>query len=498
MMEMRGIAPPLSLFTFGLKQKKLIFPIPMIHLHKPVDESIARKFTRLYIIALTAVAFLSVLGQFSIQQTLNKQKSDSWIINFAGRQRFKSQQIVKDILLLTSESFVVNKQMRLKDLKELVGYWEKYHNQIRNGNIVDLGIKMENSDTIKHLFKTINPHFTAIIHNARKIILHLETEEAPNEVLLKDWAQQILAHEGMFLETMDKIVFQYDREAKEKVNTLRKIELILLAITLGVLALEGFFVFRPAVLSLRDSIRKLIEAEKQAFKMNEELAKQKMREQTLRTASLIEGQEEERKRLSRELHDGLGQMLTALKFGIENMGNYATYTEKGQEALEELKKMVGQTIQETRTISFNLMPSVLNDFGISSALKILVSQTASNTGLDITFKSSLNGERFARNIEIGIYRIAQEGLNNALKYSKSESITIELSSQKKFIYLTIKDKGKGFNYVENNERNFVAKGPENGIINMRERAQLLNGEIKITSGIGKGTQIKIKIPTANG
>jgi signal transduction histidine kinase len=89
-------------------------------------------------------------------------------------------------------------------------------------------------------------------------------------------------------------------------------------------------------------------------------------------------------------------------------------------------------------------------------------------------------------------------LNNALKYSKSESITIELSSQKKFIYLTIKDKGKGFNYVENNERNFVAKGPENGIINMRERAQLLNGEIKITSGIGKGTQIKIKIPTANG
>jgi signal transduction histidine kinase len=185
----------------------------------------------------------------------------------------------------------------------------------------------------------------------------------------------------MFLETMDKIVFQYDREAKEKVNTLRKIELILLAITLGVLALEGFFVFRPAVLSLRDSIRKLIEAEKQAFKMNEELAKQKMREQTLRTASLIEGQEEERKRLSRELHDGLGQMLTALKFGIENMGNYATYTEKGQEALEELKKMVGQTIQETRTISFNLMPSVLNDFGISSALKILVSQIPASISL---------------------------------------------------------------------------------------------------------------------
>jgi signal transduction histidine kinase len=468
----------------------------MIHQNNSVDESITRKFTRLYIIALTAVAFLSILGQFSIQQTLDKQKSDSWIINFAGRQRFKSQQIVKDILLLTSESFVVDKKLTLKDLKELVGYWEKYHNQIRNGNIVDLGVKMENSDSVKRLFSKINPHFTAILTNAKKIIGQLESENKPNNVLLKDWAQQVLAHEGMFLETMDKIVFQYDREAKEKVDTLRKIELILLAITLGVLALEGYFVFRPAVLSLRDSIRKLIEAEKETLRMNQELAKQKLREQTLRTGSLIEGQEEERKRLSRELHDGLGQMLTALKFGIENMGNYGTYTPKGEEALEELKKMVGQTIQETRTISFNLMPAVLNDFGISSALKLLVSQTASSTGLDITFKSSVNGERFAKNIEIGIYRIAQEGLNNALKYSKSDSISVELSSQKKFIHLTIKDKGKGFDYVEGSEKNFSAKGPENGIINMRERAQLLNGEIKITSGIGKGTQIKIKIPLA--
>jgi two-component system, NarL family, sensor histidine kinase DegS len=457
------------------------------------DGKIAKKFTRLYILALIAVAFLSVLGQVAIQWTLNKQMSDSWIINYAGRQRFKSQQIVKEVLLLTSPSTVVDKQARLHDLKELVKYWEKYHYEIRNGNLKDLGITVSNSDSVQNLFQTIDPYFLAILKNSQKVIDLIESGQPLNYFEIQTSAQKILASESMFLENMDKIVFQYDREAKEKVNTLRQIELILFTITIIVLVLEGLFVFRPAVRSLNESIEQLILAEKRAVKMNEELARQKLREQKLRAASLIEGQEEERKRLSRELHDGLGQMLTALKFGIENIEHHTQLSDKGKKALEDLNTMVGQTIQETRTISFNLMPSVLNDFGIASALKLLVSQTASNTGINISFKSSLNGQRFHKNIEIGLYRIAQEGINNALKYAKGDTILVDLDTQKKFIYLTIADNGKGFSYNPKRE-SFKPNSPENGISNMRERCHLLNGEIKINSKLGKGTEIKIKVP----
>jgi signal transduction histidine kinase len=464
----------------------------MTHSKKSLDESIAKKFTRLYILALTAVAFLSISGQVSIQWTLNKQMSDSWIINYAGRQRFKSQQIVKEILLLTSSSVITDKAARLNDLKDLVRYWEKYHYEIRNGNLKDLGVTVENSDSVQLLFKKIDPYFQAILKNSKKIIELFESGNQ-SDLELQLCAQKILANESLFLSNMDSIVFQYDREAKEKVSTLRQIEIILITITIIVLILEGFFVFRPAVQSLNDSIEQLILAEKKAVKMNEELAKQKLREQKLRAASLIEGQEEERKRLSRELHDGLGQMLTALKFGIENIEHYTKLPEKGTSALEDLKTMVGQTIQETRTISFNLMPSVLNDFGIASALKLLVSQTASNTGINITFKTGLNGERFPKNVEIGLYRITQEGINNAMKYANGDSIHVELTSHKKFIQLTIEDNGKGFTYNPNKEK-FKANSPENGISNMRERCDLLNGEFKISSKLGKGTEIKIRIP----
>jgi signal transduction histidine kinase len=217
---------------------------------------------------------------------------------------------------------------------------------------------------------------------------------------------------------------------------------------------------------------------------------QQLSEQKVRAAYLIEGQEEERKRLARELHDGLGQMLTALKLGIEKMGAHGTFTEKGQKQLEELKTLIGQTIGETRVISFNLMPAVLSDFGIASALKLLTSQTSNNTGSNITFHTNFNGARLPKNIEIGLYRIAQEGIHNALKYAQANRIAVELVTKKKYIHLTIADNGKGFVYGEEE-----AKGVAHlGINNMQERSHMINGSMKIQSEPGKGTRIHIKLP----
>jgi signal transduction histidine kinase len=183
-------------------------------------------------------------------------------------------------------------------------------------------------------------------------------------------------------------------------------------------------------------------------------------------------------------------MLTALKLGIENMGAHGTFSEKGQKMLAELKTLIGQTIQETRVISFNLMPAVLSDFGIASALKLLTSQTSNNTGFNITFNTNFNGARLPKNIEIGMYRIAQEGIHNALKYAQADRIAVELVTKKKYIHLIIADNGKGFLYGQEEENGIAHLG----INNMQERSHMINGSMKIDSRPGKGTRIQIKVP----
>ncbi len=471
--------------------------------------NIWRKFTRLYILALSAVAFLSVLGQVLIQLTLHNQLNDSRMINYAGRQRFLSQQIVKNILLLTGKETTPADQLYLNELRQGLGIWEKHHRALQHDKAEVLGFSVSNTDSTRQLFAQLEPHFLALRDRARDVIVR--SQDGKNANILPGDTREMLAHERVFLELMDQIVFQYDHAAEARVNRLRQIELLLLGVTLLVLGVEGLLIFRPAVNKLRETIAQLLTAETQATHMNEELmvlnqslkeAKeellatanqkhlQQMSEQKVRAAYLIEGQEEERKRLARELHDGLGQMLTALKLGIENMGAHGTFSEKGQKMLAELKTLIGQTIQETRVISFNLMPAVLSDFGIASALKLLTSQTSNNTGFNITFNTNFNGARLPKNIEIGMYRIAQEGIHNALKYAQADRIAVELVTKKKYIHLIIADNGKGFLYGQEEENGIAHLG----INNMQERSHMINGSMKIDSRPGKGTRIQIKVP----
>jgi signal transduction histidine kinase len=466
---------------------------------------LSRKFTRLYILALSAVAFLSVLGQGLIQLTLHRQLDNSGMINYAGRQRFLSQQIIKNILLLTDGTATSGDSVYRRELRQGLAVWEKHHQVLRRDYAVEPRFFAFSGGDTQRLFGQLEPHFQAIRQRAAQVIWQRETEAGTAQL---DQAA-LLAHERNFLALMDRIVFAYDHAARARVHRLRWIEAGLLGFTLLVLVAEGLLVFRPAVDKLRDTIGQLLTAETKATQANEELlvlnqslqeAKealltaanqkhlQEMSEQKVRAAYLIEGQEEERKRLARELHDGLGQMLTALKLGIEKMGAHGTFSEKGQKLLEELKTLIGQTIGEARVISFNLMPAVLSDFGIAPALKLLTSQTSNNTGLNITFQTNFDGARLPKNIEIGLYRIAQEGIHNALKYAQADRIAVELVTKKKYIHLTIADNGKGFVYGEEKSVAHL------GLNNMQERSHMLNGSMKIHSEPGKGTRIHIKLP----
>jgi len=208
-------------------------------------------------------------------------------------------------------------------------------------------------------------------------------------------------------------------------------------------------------------------------------------EKTKRMSSLIDGQEMERQRLSRDLHDSLGQSLLTVKIKLEQAKN--ANVEKNQQIIHETQELLRDTIQEIRNISNDLMPPVLEAFGMEQGLKNLCKDTAKNTDISIKYISENIPDSLDKRVQIYVYRIAQEAINNITKHSAATEASLKISCNQNLISLIISDNGKGFD-IEKNDTN------GNGIMNIKERVELLKGECKFYSSLGKGTQINIKIP----
>ena len=177
------------------------------------------------------------------------------------------------------------------------------------------------------------------------------------------------------------------------------------------------------------------------------------------------------------------------KFNMEAMDAHKEPTKLTKD-IRDVKDLVGQTIKEVRSISFNLMPSVLDDYGISSALKLLSEQLSLNLNTKVIFETEAISERFDNKIEIGLYRIAQEAINNALKYSLATEIRVGLISDKKEIELYIIDNGIGFDLSEKLNK-IDEEASSHGLKNMQQRAKLINGNTKFISHKNKGTKVYV-------
>ena len=231
--------------------------------------------------------------------------------------------------------------------------------------------------------------------------------------------------------------------------------------------------------------------QKDLVKATEEKYELLRKEDNVRSAALMEGQEEERKRLARELHDGIGQMLTGLKLDSEKLKSLPFINEKQKNSFIEHQKLIDETIEATRTVSFNLMPSVLTDFGLPSAMRLLTERTANAAGIQATFNDLTENVVLPNNIENNLYRITQEALNNIVKHAKAKKIEVNLSNDKnRNIILFITDNGKGFDSKKAKKNKITG----NGLGNMQTRVRLLDGTFKIESEINKGTSIFVKIP----
>jgi len=207
-------------------------------------------------------------------------------------------------------------------------------------------------------------------------------------------------------------------------------------------------------------------------------------EKKKRLRSIIDGQEKERQRLSRDLHDGLGQSLIAIKLQLENYCETASSGDN--EKMEKIKSYFEQTIEDIRRMSNDLAPSVLEEFGLNTAIKNLCLSLSRSVQISIKFISKGTSIPMPDKTKIYIYRICQEALTNAVKHAQASMIEVNLAFEKQLIKLEIKDNGCGFD-LENS-----AHAGGNGLNNLFERAQIINGFIQIITSPGHGARVRFE------
>ncbi len=228
-----------------------------------------------------------------------------------------------------------------------------------------------------------------------------------------------------------------------------------------------------------------------ARKQSEQALAQSEKQLRLLSAQLLTTQENERKRVARELHDGIGQLLTAIKFRLENVQRNAepnkmtTY----ECPLAPIIKVIQDAIEEVRRISMALRPSILDDLGIVATINWFCREfSATYSGVRIEKKIDLDENLSPKSLKTVIFRVLQEALNNIAKHSGANFVRVELANDTEQIYLVVADNGIGFlNDSSQNSNNGLRTF---GMASMRERVESLGGILDVESGIGKGASIR--------
>jgi signal transduction histidine kinase len=208
---------------------------------------------------------------------------------------------------------------------------------------------------------------------------------------------------------------------------------------------------------------------------------------------VLEAQEQERRRVALELHDELGQLLTAIKINLQ-LGE--RYKEKAPPDLyTENLRIVEEALQQVRRLATGLRPSMLDDLGLAPALKWVAEQCASRSGFEVTFHHERAQVRLAAEIETACFRIVQEALTNISRHAQAKRVCITLRRHGTDLVLEVKDDGLGFDLAAMQQR--AIAGDSLGVLGMHERAALLGGQLDIDSAAGEGCTVQLRCPWRN-
>lgn len=349
---------------------------------KSLEQTTFRKLSRLYIMALGAIALSIIVSQILVQSHLRAQLGDSHIVNVAGRQRMLSQKLVKEVLILTKPDHSAS-SITKQNLQQTLQLWQDSHDELLAGTTNKHS--HENSAAIKQMFAEISPYYENIVESIRGVLANGQ-DQVPAE-RAQSLINQLLANEAPFLEQMDQIVAQYDLEATTKINQLRRIELILLFIALAILIAELFFLFRPAAVRMQNTIGSLVKAEEDAKDMAREVEE-----------------------LYRTKEQSLNE-LRALNFAVDQAALFASATTDGKVVYlsKKFRELLGIQEQETKGALADLMSA---DEGEQEYIQTLFKSTTSAIWNGEIQLSTHKGDRLW--LEMSIVPVNRSGVKQDL------------------------------------------------------------------------------------
>ncbi|GAW99469.1 sensor histidine kinase [Secundilactobacillus mixtipabuli] len=203
--------------------------------------------------------------------------------------------------------------------------------------------------------------------------------------------------------------------------------------------------------------------------------------------------EEERKKISADLHDSIAQGVYSAIMGVRRLQEEHLDEASTQALARIIERQLTDTLTEVKGMALDIRPSVLDNFGLLPALRVLAQRTEENSGIDVDVVGKANTDQLSTNVQSVLYRIAQESIHNALKHAQATEISILLVAHDHFINLEVIDNGVGFDVPKHRQFN----GRSLGLMNMNERVKALNGSFEIISAPGNGTTVTAKFPVTS-
>lgn len=273
-----------------------------------------------------------------------------------------------------------------------------------------------------------------------------------------------------------------ENHIQELLSQKRKIYIALLLLAIAALVLIGWLLNRA---NLRK--QKLLQTEK--LLQQERITALEQEKQLMASQAMLQGQEEERSRLARDLHDGLGGILSGAKYSLNDMKENAIIQAENVAALEKTMIMIDQSITELRRIAHNLMPESLSNQSLHEALSDYCSQVSSTSAVKINYYDlGMDTLQPDNTLKITVYRIVQELISNIIKHANASAAQVQIIAQDHLLRITVEDDGKGFDVASLDDAGGI------GYKNIKSRIDFLKGRIDVRSTYEEGTSVYIEIP----
>ena len=208
-------------------------------------------------------------------------------------------------------------------------------------------------------------------------------------------------------------------------------------------------------------------------------------------STVVRTEERSRSQFAKELHDGMGPLLSSAKMSLSAIST-ENMSERQKDILQNSRFVIDEAIRSVREISNNMSPQILMDFGLSQGINNFISRVQSFHDIEVSFETNLHDERFDNDIEVVMYRVVCELINNSFKHAECSTIKVVLMFENDILTLRYKDNGKGFNI----NGQTTSKGM--GLSNITSRINSLNGSLKIVSNSGDGMEATVQIDTQPG